>query len=366
MRRLSVAAGVVAGLLALSGCGLVGSQPKPPKPHRPFRVLAFWAKGTDVTLSPLGRHAKAITAFVPFFYSISNGGVITNKVDLTVLSQVRKYGIPVVPLFNTPYGQGFLGSMASRVMVARHVASIVRAGHYQGVDIDFEPAVTREAPGLAAFVIDLHDFLPKGSQIYLDIIPGDNAAYHYAAITPEITGYDFMTYDQHDDGSIAGPVAATNWVLSKVTRLEKSVPANKILMGIAFYGYDWLNGTTHAVTISLNYIPAQAKKVAVYDPATQEMHATYTAGGVTHNLWWETIKGINTKVKAAEKMGLQGVAVWRLGYQTKGLTAILGAVQTKRMKAFKPPKPAAKKSVPKKSGPKKSPPKRGKPVASHP
>jgi spore germination protein len=337
---------LTAALLLLSGCGVVGSTPKPPKPHRPFRVLAMWAQGTDVTLSPLERHAKAITAFVPFFYSISNTGVITSKVVPSVLSKVRSYGIPVVPLFNTPAGQAFLGSRTTRLAVARHMASIVRSGRYQGADIDFEPAVTAEAAGLATFITELHDLLPKGSQLYLDTIPGDSPAYRYAAITPEVTGYDFMTYDEHDDGSVAGPVAATPWVIAKVNRLMKLVPANKILMGIAFYGYDWLNGGTHAITISLNYIPAQARKVAVYDAAAQEMHATYTAGGTTHDVWWETPQGINAKVKAAEKMGLQGVAVWRLGYQTSNLTDILGAIQTKRARPFKVPKAGPKKASP--------------------
>ncbi len=332
-------AALLLSLVWMGGCGFAGSAgtPKPPKPQRPFRVLAFWATGSNVTLSPLNVHKQAISAVVPLFYAIAGTGAIKDKVVPSVLRQVRSDGIPVVPSFTAPMGQAFLGSIPSRLLVARHIASIVRTQHYQGVNIDFEPARPRYRAGLAAFIVDLRDLLPPRSQLYLDTIPGDSAAYNYRAMTPEVTGYDFMTYDEHDDGSVAGPVAATSWVLAKVNRLKTLVPANKILMGIAFYGYDWLNGTTHAVTISLNHIPAEALKVARYDPSTEEMHARYTLGGVSHDLWWETPQGINAKVRAAETMGLQGVAVWRLGYQTTGLTTILGAIQTQRAHSLKVP-----------------------------
>jgi spore germination protein len=338
MRRLGSMWWSLCLAVLLAGCGVAASHPTPrPKhPARPFRVLAFWAQGTDVTLAPLGKESKAITAFVPFFYSISPSGAIINRVDPTVLSQVRRLGIPVVPLFNTPGSQAFLGSIPSRLLVARAIASLVRSQHYQGVDIDFEPAAPQYAAGLAAFIIDLHDFLPTGSQLYLDVIPASGSAYRFAQITPEVTGYVYMTYDEHDDGSLPGPVAATNWVKAKLTRFLSVVPANKILLGIAFYGYDWIGGGTHAITISLNAIPPEALKVARYDPVSQEMHAVYTdSSGTLHDLWWETPQGIAAKMNLAEDNHLQGVAIWRFGYQTPALTKMLTGVQTLRRRPFR-------------------------------
>lgn len=330
--------GLVLGIGLLAGCGTAASSPKP-RPHtppHPFRVLAFWASGTDVSLAPLGRESKAVTAFVPLFYSINPDGSLTNRVDAPVLSQVRRLGIPVVPLFNTPGSQAFLGSILARLNVAREVASLVRSQHYQGVDIDFEPAAPQYAAGLAAFLIDLHDFLPRGSQLYLDVVPSSGPAYRFAQITPEVTGYVLMSYDEHDDGSAPGPVAATDWVRAKLARFLASVPAAKVDLGVAFYGYDWINGTTHALTISLNAIPPQALAVARYDAASQEMHAVYVdAAGVQHDLWWETPQGIAAKMNLAVNDHLQGVAIWRFGYQTPALTQMLTGVQTQRRRPLR-------------------------------
>lgn len=326
-----LAAVLWAGLL--TACGLSAGQAKP-NPHPtttsgPVEIIGFWAKGSHVSLSPLSHNSHAITLFAPYWYSVQPNGAITSLVNTGIENQVRRLKIPIVPLFNSPSGQNFLGSLFARVNVARHIAALVRANHYQGVDIDFEPPHTRYRAGLAAFMIDLHDFLPPHSRIYLDVVPSSGGAYDFAHITAEVNAYVLMSYDEHASGTVPGPVAATPWVESKVKRILASIPANKLDLGVAFYGYDWRAGTTHAVTLPLNSLPVQAVKAAKYDAVSQEMTSTYVDSlGIKHEDWWETPKGLMAKVHFAQTLHLHGLAVWRLGYQTGSLLHLLSTAIT--------------------------------------
>jgi spore germination protein len=335
--RLVLILACVLGMSLLAGCGpgpAAAPQSKSPAGPKGPQVMGFWARGTNESLTGLRQYPHAVTVFSPFFYSINPNGTIVNRVDTPVLQQARSLHMQIVPLFNTPGAQSFLGSIFTRIGLARRIAGLVQSQHYQGVDLDFEPAETQYRAGLAAFVIDLRDFMPKGSQLYVDLIPATGPAYDFTHMTPSVTAYVLMSYDQHDDGSAAGPVAATTWVQAAVRRLLGMAPANKIMMGLAFYGYDWLGGTTHAVTLGLNYLPPPALHNAHFVSASQEMHATYVdAKGLSHNVWWETAQGLAAKLSLARQLHLYGTAVWRLGYQTPGLLKMLQGYTTRAVKA---------------------------------
>ncbi len=301
-------------LLTLTGCGF-GT------PGRPFgrqRVIAFWASGKHQSLSALRASPEVVTAIAPFIESVEPDGSVKTKSTGTVLSTARKLGIPVTPLFNSPVSETFLSDAKLRSRAVSAIANVMKAGHYKGLHLDFEPPHTRYASDLVTFVAALHSTLPRSS-IYLDIVPSSGGAYDYTRLTPLLAGYALMSYDQHSDGSAPGPVAATPWVQAMTAALLKKIPASHLILGLATYGYAWPKGSTHAKTLPLRSLPAPAVKAAHFDKASQEMTATYTLGGTTYTAWWETMTGIRTKVQMAKKDGLGGVTVWRLGYDTPTL-----------------------------------------------
>jgi spore germination protein len=317
-RRGRAAAVAVLWAVVLGGCGMAGRAS--PRPAPAPEVIGFWAAGTDTALDPLPRYRNAISVFAPFWYSIEPDGRIVDRVDPAIAAQVASLGIPVAPLFNTPGPQTFLASLWDRLMIVRQISSLVRQHHYAGVDIDFEPPQTQYARDLTAFIIDLKDFLPHHTAIYLDIVPASGGAYDFARLNREVTAYVVMSYDQHDSGSTPGPVAATDWAEAKITRLLQFIPADRLDMGLAWYGYDWLGGTTHAETLPISAIPSALATRAHYDPSSQEMTASYTDDrGLLHTAWWETPQGLASKIQWGKAHHLRGFAVWRLGYQNASL-----------------------------------------------
>jgi spore germination protein len=324
----AAAVGVAAaGLVA--GCGAAPAAK--PMPRRPglSEVVGFWATGTHTSLAPAPKFPRSATMFSPLFYTLAPGGAIASKVDPAVAAAAARLHWPVAPVVNLAGAPAFLGSVSSRLAVARGLAALVRHNHYAGLNLDFEPAPAAYKAGLASFVIDLHDWLPKTAQrIYLDVVPTSGVEYNFSAMTPDITAYILMAYDQHDSGSVAGPVAATSWVSARLHRLLSQVPASKVDLGLAFYGYRWVSGSTVAKTLPLNAIPAPVRSSATYNAADQEMTGTYVAGGTRYVFWYETPQGISAKIKLAEANHLRGVAVWRFGYQTSGLLSRLQAARS--------------------------------------
>jgi spore germination protein len=289
-----------------------------------LQVLAYYATGVHVSLTSLWKYPKSISVFSPFWYSVNATGAIKSTVVPSVLSQVRKYHIPVEPLVNDSTGvQAFLKTQTTRVNAARNIADMVKAGGYQGVDIDFEPPNSALASELTNFMMDLRDRLPRQDVITMAIVPNSGGGYDFKALNPEVTQYVLMSYDEHSQGTPAGPVAAAPWVENILARTEQSVPASKIILGIPLYGYAWPVGSTNAATIPYSAVTAQMNANAVWNAQDMESTAKYTVNGTQYVAWWESLEGMKDKIALAKKDKLAGVALWRLGYQNNSVMQLL-------------------------------------------
>ncbi len=307
------------------GCGLGARAAKPggSAPQK-LQVLAFWANDVTTPLTDLYTHPHAVTDLAPFWYSVDAYGGVTAHVNTTILSEVQKNHIAVTPLVNDGTGtQAFLNSPVTRVAAARNIADMVGKMHFQGVNIDFEPAHTHLVNQLSGFMIDLRDFLPRSDSITMDIVPHSGGAYNYGILNREVNQFVLMSYDEHDDGSVEGPVAATPWVENILKRLLTTVPASKVDLGIALYGYSWPVGSTHAATIPYNSVTPTMDRNAQWSTQYQETYARYNSASGPMIAWWESLQGMNQKINLAKQDHLAGVALWHIGYANNAVMQLL-------------------------------------------
>ncbi|MCY0899213.1 MAG: glycosyl hydrolase family 18 protein [Firmicutes bacterium] len=289
-----------------------------------LQVIGFWASDASAGLAGLYQYPRSITYFTPFWYSVNAMGGLVNHVNTAILDKVNSLHIPITPLVNDATGtQAFLRNPLTRLNAARNIADMVKGQHYAGVDIDFEPTHTSLAPELSAFAIDLRDFLPRRAVVSMAIVPNSGGAYQWNKLIPEVNQFVLMSYDEHDDGSYAGPVAATPWVQNILTRMERVVPANKIDLGIAVYGYIWPLGSTVATTVPYNAVTPQMNEHAKWDTEDQETYATFDTASGPVIAWWESLQGMNQKIQLAKEDHLHGVALWHLGYANKSVYQLL-------------------------------------------
>ncbi len=324
----------LASTLVTAGCGnspqaaphhatRIASAKNTAKPGRAatmsgkLKVIGFWAHHKALPASSLGAYKHSLTYLSPLWYSVTASGSLISHLDPAVQAEDKKLNIPVLALVNDGTGtQSFLMSAATRKAAAQSIDHVIAANHYQGVDLDFEPPHTRVKAELTAFITELRDSLPHSDPIVLDVVPHSGGAYDYAALAPEVTQFQLMTYDQHADGTAPGPVAALNWTMSITSRLIRlGVPSSKIYLGIALYGYRWTAGSTHATTIPYNAITPAIRAKGSWNPRYNEMSAT-----IGSNIyWWENRQGIRQKIAFAKKAHLAGVALWQVGYATPAI-----------------------------------------------
>lgn len=334
-----VAALVSAGLslaVVLSGCAgpRVMPSPRVDTAFPPLRVLAFYdgrAEKPQGTVLPLiAANREAISDLAPLWYHVMPDGSLRDLSQNHVKSFARTNHIGLMPLvINNQGTSSFLlnagtctsGPCANAVA---NLAAMLSRENYDGLNIDFELLKTQARPGLTAFMRQLHARMQAMHKVLtVDIIPAGSRrqaqqAYDFSALARNSDDVVIMTYDAHDDTSKAGPIAPMSWVRQRVDlALKLGVPRNKLILGLADYGYDWTS-SSHGTTIPLKQAEAlaSAKGITILRSADGEPHFTYTKNGVTHTVWYEDGRAILPKIQLARQLKLKGIALWMAGYET--------------------------------------------------
>lgn len=327
---------------AVIGTGCTVSRPAPspaPKSTTPstaanrLQVIAFYDEGSDKT-NPAGfpnlqRFPHLITYLAPFWYKINPDGSLMKNISPRTLAFAKKSHLSLMPLFTNAGGSAaVLMSPATTKTGVQNVVNEVVSKGYGGASLDFQLLPPTARAGLTSFSNMLATSLKaKGRRHTVNIIPrAQTTAHHGAYNQPQLSrnsdGIILMTYDHHSDSSGPGAVAPLWWVRDSVNyALKKGVPAQKIFLGVATYGYDW-GGSGPVATMPLKTVRQMGVK-PIWDAAAKEYHFTYTKNGVTHQVWYEDERSVRYKVALAKRLGLRGIAIWRMGYEDSPYWAAL-------------------------------------------
>lgn len=317
--------------------GTVARPPEPsrgaPRPALPTRVVlgyyvTDWA-GDRASYNSLAAHADQINFVSPFWFSILRDGTIRLRgYDHSALQTLaRQKGVKTLALVTNPgHHDAMLKDPQVRQTSIDNLLAWLEKYQLDGVNIDFEGAPPEDRDKLTAYMKALHEQLaPKGYYVTIAVVasaspsPNDEWAgiFDYQALAPYVDFMVLMTYDQHEESSPPGPVAAQNWVEARVKYILTQVPAAKVVLGLAGYGYDWSKKGVETV------FARQAKELAATygaeikrDEQSGEANFTYVdAEGIQHRVWYEDSVSVAQKLRLVDKYGLRGVALWRLGQE---------------------------------------------------
>ena len=104
-----------------------------------------------------------------------------------------------------------------------------------------------------------------------------------------------------------------------------AVPARKILLGLAGYGYDWSasGGITEVNAARAPALAARYGAPIVWDNTAQAPHFTYWRSGTRHDVWYENSYSI-FKIAQVRRYNLGGVALWALGMEDARFRKVIG------------------------------------------
>lgn len=297
---------------------------------------AYYDPRDPRSLRSLQANARFLDVVSPAFWLIQPDGSIRSSEQPAVVEQMRALGLSVVPMvqkyaWSDPM-HGWLASASARTRSADQLAALVAAGGYDGLHIDIEQINDDDGGYLTAFIDQLADRLrPSGRSLSI-ALPARTAAhpqwyraFDYDAIGQRVDLAVIMAYDHGYAAGTPAPVAPLWWVRDVLSYARAHIPADKVLLGIPFYGYDWnLSRRGLARYIGVDEVVHIAGQRG-YDPQAAAPWLRYSAGRERHMVWYENWQSVSAKFALADESGVRGWAAWRLGYEDPAVWTLLDA-----------------------------------------
>jgi spore germination protein YaaH len=234
-----------------------------PDPLLPFDVGAWLPTSWDVKDARTSFEANIdrLHTISPFWYTITNAGELKplkGAQDARLVKKAADNGVRVIPTITNHFDRELTHAILSNEsLAAKHRQDIVdevMAYGYDGIDIDYENIAWEDkdlfSAWIAALAGDLHarDRLltvtvqPKTFDAIGYNGPGalDYRALAASADEMRIMAYGWCWAGGCMGGSAApGPISPLHWEQRIIRYAKSQAPADKIVMGLHLYGYDW-------------------------------------------------------------------------------------------------------------------------------
>ena len=278
------------------------------------------------SLPSMKTFGKYMSAVAPFWYRATKDGDLDSKYSQLAHETAKSMNLKVIPLVTnmreTPDAIVTLLSNAdTRSKLVNNIVNLVQEKNYDGVNIDFEIVPPEQKDNLTAFMAELYPKMVAMNKMVIisvfpqvDVAESISGAYDYAALAKNADFLQIMTYDKHWDTSGPGPIAPIGWYEDNIKHaIEKAGGANKIIVGIGAYGYNWKKGGKGETITYVDAITLAEKKGigVLYDEKNQAPHFKYEG----HEVWFENAQSIEAKLNIIQKYKPAGIAIWRLGQE---------------------------------------------------
>jgi spore germination protein YaaH len=231
-----------------------------------------------------------------------------------------------------------------RKKVIQQSLEIINLKNLDGINIDFESGVTptyKATQNFTQFIKEFKEALStQNPNLTLSVDVFADAAkkvrlWDPTRIAEYVDHIIIMAYDFHRPSSqIAGPIAPVrgspkHWeydISKTLSDFSKSVPLEKIILGTAYYGYEWQTSSDnpYATTYPGSGSLATYKRIQSlisekqpnlhWDEVALSPILTYTESGKTYQIYYENEASLGLKYDLVNESGLAGIAIWALGY----------------------------------------------------
>lgn len=303
-----------------------------PENYDPLR-MAFYVSWDSSSLASLKQHFHDIDLLVPEqMHSITADGRLDTETDpkLDAWRQTLRIKLPMMPLLNNSDGTAWhtvemaemLRNPEARTHLVRQSVAFAVDGGHSGVVLDFEEVPHQSQRDFVKFIGELAAGLHGAGLKLMVALPAADWDYDYADIGRLSDAIILMNYDQHWLSSAPGPIAAQDWFVTNISTLLKLVPREKLIMGIANYAYDWPDAkgrAAHENAISQSFeeavVTASESETSIeFDPDTLNPHYSYyDEHDHVHQVWMMDAITTYNELRAAERFGVRGTALWRMG-----------------------------------------------------
>jgi len=241
------------------------------------------------------------------------------KIELPVMALVNNYDGAVWRIHEMVE---MLAQPAARSQLVQGLAKYATEAHQAGIVLDFEEVPDRSQKHLRQFVTELAAGLHAANLKLMVALPAADSSYDYRYFASQADAIILMNYDQHWLSSPPGPIAAQDWFARNLDTTLREVPREKVVVAIANYAYDWPESRRKApLELAQSESVQQALLTAYesegeveYDSDSLNPHFSYyDEHSHIHQVWMLDGVTAYNELRACERAGVRGTAVWRLG-----------------------------------------------------
>lgn len=301
-------------------------------PGRPHETLTAYGRFIDMGILPT-YELDANGNFAPGAYDsqfLFQWGESGNR---QVLALVKNLG------FRRDVVHQLLADAKTREQAIESIFTLMGKG-YDGVNIDFENVAPEDRDLYTAFVRQLSARLRPARYLVTLSVPaktwdnpahGWSGAFDYQALAPLVDYLMPMAYDEHWSTGIPGPVASYPWMERVAKYTASAVPADKVMLGLPVYGYDWPEVTSGpqpaARGLSAYRAVEQAREKGVtisFDEGSKTPFYRYQDGGQNRVVHFSDERSLRFQLELVKEHGFAGIIFWRLGFEVPEIWPVIG------------------------------------------
>ena len=303
--------------------------------------------GDSSNYSQLVAHTDgSLNEVAPAYFTLNESGSLqfTPALSSRFIAEMQEAGILVVPFLTNDWDRGKgIAALNNREVLTSQLAEAISAYDLDGVNIDLENLTPTERNSLVDFVRLLRSKLPEGKRIAVAVAanPTGTAAgwagsFDYAGLAAYSDYLMLMAYDESYNGSKPGPVASYSFVENSLKYALRTVPKEKIVLGLPFYGRIWSDSgsdpsgygisNTMVETLVKNY-----NGVVAFDPVSKATRATITIrasdakpkingtalSAGTYTIWYSGEQSLKAELELVNRYQIKGTGSWSLGQETE-------------------------------------------------
>ena len=317
-------------------------------------TLAFLPPWEPTALDSFKYAQSHLTHVVPSWLRLTDDGsglesgdfdLSTNPNNEEIIRVARQSKTKIMPLLsnaqevgdNVSFDPGrvntMLASPAKRATLIAAIVNFLVKNQFDGINLDFEDLDSKAEQDLPGFIAELSTELKKNNfELSLDVqtTADELDVAKCAAICDFLV---LMVYDYSNEDGADGPIAPLQWSVNQVEKFLKRAPANKVVLGVGNYAYDWKIGTKGAASLSFEeaieeakgYIDAKPVDAIDFDADSLNMHFKYVDDEEKseHEVWILDAVSAYNQWQSVRSNKLRGLGLWALGSEDPSIWTFL-------------------------------------------
>jgi spore germination protein YaaH len=204
---------------------------------------------------------------------------------------------------------------------------ITATRNFDGLNLDFENIPPMSGNDFISFLVEVRAALPPEKILSVCLYGRTRAiandVYDYERIAPYVDRIFVMGYDFHWSGGPAGPVSPLQWGRNVANHSLRVIGAEKLVMGIPFYGRAWADSNHHRALI----YPTTRRLIETHN--VSEIRRVDGIPTFNYNVnigvtvFFEDVYSLSARMEMYKSMGVRAIGFWRIGQETPRIWNIL-------------------------------------------